>query len=102
MLLYSNIVYSAEELIQVPCQGGTILIQPNIKQLPDSKYGIHFVRTWAGDYIPYIVISEHTESYEATTVGGNIGNKYAGYILVKNENIDTISFEGCLFNWKGY
>ncbi len=102
LLTQSSIVYSSEELIQTPCQRGVILTQPHIKQLSNNTYGIHFVRTWGGDYAPYVLITESHNTYEAKILGQGTGNKYAGYILVNSKDVKAISFEGCLIDWRIY
>lgn len=99
LLTQSGLTNAAEKLIEFPCQGGAVLIQPNLKPISEGL-GIYFVATW-GSEPPYVLINSEEGEYKAdiTTNYSNVGNKYIGYAIAKNPDIKSIQFDGCQIKW---
>ena len=99
LLIQGGLANAKGKLIELPCQGGAVLIQPNLKTISEG-FGVYFVATW-GSSPPYVLISGEEGEYKAevTTNYSTVGNKYIGYAIAKTPDIKSIQFDGCQIKW---
>ncbi len=99
MFIQYGLASGEDKILEVPCQGGTLLIQPKIKIMPEGN-GIHFVSTWPV-YPSYVVIKSNEREYKAKIIAErNTSNTgFWGYFFTKNSDISSIRFDGCHVQW---
>ena len=77
LLIQYGLAKGEDKLLEIPCQGGMLLIQPKIKTIPEG-FGIHFVSTWPA-YPSYAVINNAESEYVANIVAKKSDSNIGAY-----------------------